>query len=94
MKLPTWLNLWDLFLHVAGGALLTAALTALGTPWLGCLLSALAVGCAHEQAELLAYGSHWGDFRAPTPGAPLNGIVDVLGFLGGAAIYLLAATLR
>ena len=93
MKLPNWLNLLDLSYHVIGGAILAAALTALGTPLLGCALSALAVGIVREYGELDAQGRPWSDFRV-VAGGPANGLADCGAWLLGSPLgYLLVRVL-
>ena len=84
---PTWLSPTDLALHVAGGALLTAALTALGTPILGSLLSCLAVACVREFSEVSASGKQWSDFQ-PENSGPQNGLADCAAWLVGAGLVL------
>ena len=88
MTKPFWLSPRDLGLHVLGGALLTAALTALGTPILGCFLSAAALGVCREFSEVSASGKQWSDMRAENHG-PLNGLLDCAMWLLGVPVGVL-----
>ena len=88
MTKPTWLNIYDLSLHILGDALLTAALTALGTPVLGSLLSCLACGVLREYGELDAQGRPWSDFRM-VAGGWANGGSDVAAWLLGVPVGVL-----
>ena len=83
MSLPTWVSKKNLALHIVLGVLLAVVLTYLGTPPLGCLMAALVVGLAKEQAE-----ENWSDFRVAN-GGPLNGVLDVATIVAGSALYLL-----
>ncbi|HVH67710.1 MAG TPA: hypothetical protein VM716_07580 [Gemmatimonadales bacterium] len=72
MTLPNWIRPIGLIEHVLVGALVAVLLAALGTPAAARVVAVAAVGIAHE----------WGDGDFTTaPGAPWNGILDVLAFL-------------
>ena len=85
MKLPNWVNLLDLGIHVALGALLTGILTWLGAPLSAGLVASLACGTCREFSEVSAGGKQWSDMRAVN-GGPANGLADIgawgLGTLG------------
>lgn len=72
MTLPNWLRPIGLIEHLGVGAVVTAVLVALGTPAVARVVAVAAVGIAHEWGD--------GDF-VRAPGAPWNGIIDVLAFL-------------
>lgn len=72
MTLPKWISPIGLVEHVVVGGVVTALLAGLGTPVAARILAVAAVGIAHEWGD--------GDF-VQAPGAPWNGILDVLAFL-------------
>ena len=80
MALPRWIRPLGLVEHVVAGAVLTALLWVLGTPAVARIVAVAAVGVAHELGD--------GDFTR-APGAPWNGVLDVLAFLPGPLLWWL-----
>lgn len=89
--LPDWVSLRGLLEHVVIGA--AALLLMLVLPlWLALLTGVLGIALAHEQAQRDWKGRTWSDFRTGQAqgGWWLNGVLDVVAFLVGGGLVLLA----
>lgn len=80
MKLPPWLRPEFLALHIVIGAALVWLYAALGMPPRAIFVAVLALGIAKE------WGEQPNDFIGG-PGAPWNGILDVLAFVLAPALH-------
>ena len=89
LHLPRWVSPIGLLIHVVVGLGVAGVLGLFGAPRLARVVAALLVGLAHEQAETDIMGRTWADFRIrwqADGGGFLNGTLDVLAFVVGAAL--------